>query len=351
MAQSNWLTETSNLHDVGARFERIVGEEPPALTDAPTVTNKLPLEKDVLPISIRNNPNFRSAVAQVQAARAQTEVRRSSNAPTFELRGSHTVEQNHAGTLGHYSDSVAQVVMSYNLFRGGSDQARIKQSEEQYDTVLAQRDKSCRDLRQTAAIAWNDQRKLREQLQYMEQHTLSTEKARDAYRQQFDIGQRSLLDVLDTENELFESRRTLAGAQFDLKLAEFRVLASTHRLLAALGLASAEDANVEVEGDEAINDAALACDTTMPRYMTLDTEAAMAGRQLTHPLPPLTPPPVKPAPPATVPAQCEFAANDWAAAWSARDLNKYLGYYSEQLPAAYTGRSTSLETATRAATQ
>jgi len=329
LAQANWLTETSNLHDVGARFERIVGEQPPVLIDTPNVTAKLPQEKDVLPVSVRNNPSFRSAVSQVQAARSQTEVRRASNSPTFELRGSQTLERNHAGTPGHYSDSIAQIVMSYNLFRGGTDQARIKQSEEQYGTALAQRDKSCRDLRQTAAIAWNDQRKLRDQLQYLEQHALSTEKARDAYRQQFDIGQRSLLDVLDTENELFESRRALVRAQYDLKLAEFRVLATTHQMLPTLGLASTDDAPPSAEGDENANDAAVGCDTNMPAYALMDTSAAMAGRQLTRPLPPLPPVrPVAPPPSAPVPVQCEFAANDWAAAWSARDLTKYLGYYS-----------------------
>jgi adhesin transport system outer membrane protein len=325
LAQTNWLTETSNLHDVGARFERVVGEQPPALSDTPNITGKLPQEADVLPVSVRNNPAFRSAVSQVQAARSQTEVRRANNAPTFELRGSQSVERNHTGIPGHYSDSIAEVVMSYNLFRGGSDQARIKQAEEQYDAVMAQRDKSCRDLRQTAAIAWNDQRKLRDQMQYLEQHAFSTEKARDAYRQQFDIGQRSLLDVLDTENELFESRRALVNAQYDLKAAEFRVLAATHQLLPSLGLASSDDAP-PAQGDEAADDANLACDTTMPRYAVLDTAAAMAGRQATRPAPSLAPSP--PPLSAPVPIQCEFAANDWAAAWSARDLNKYLGYYS-----------------------
>jgi len=327
LAQSNWLTETSNLHDVSARYERVVGETPPALVDTPNITGKLPPEKDVLPVSIRNNPGFRAAVSQVQSARAQTEVRRAANSPTFELRGSQTLERNHSGIPGHYSDSIAQVVMNYNLFRGGSDQARIKQSEELYSTALAQRDKTCRDLRQTASIAWNDQRKLRDQVLYQEQHALSTEKARDAYRQQFDIGQRSLLDVPATENELFEARRSVVRSQYDLKISEFRVLATAHKVLPALGLASSDDIPPEAQGDEAADDGTLTCDTTMPRYDTLNTTAAMAGRQPARPLPVPTAP-VAPPLNAPVPVQCEFAANDWAAAWSARDLNKYLGYYS-----------------------
>lgn len=157
---------------------------------------------------------------------------------------------------------------------------------------------------------------------------LSTEKARDAYRQQFDIGQRSLLDVLDTENELFDARSSLINAEFNLRLAEFRVLAATHRLLPALGLASATGERPdEPSGGRQESDNAANCNTVMPAVEPMDTVAAMAGRTPRNLPPP--PAPVAPAPsPATVPAQCEFAANDWAAAWSARDLNKYLGYYS-----------------------
>ncbi|MFT3736274.1 MAG: TolC family outer membrane protein [Rhodocyclaceae bacterium] len=333
LAQSNWLTESSNLHDVTARFQRIVGELPPVLAESPSVAPKLPAEKDVLPTAVKQNPTFLSAVSGVRSARSQTAVRRAANSPTFEARGSHSLERNHGGTPGHYSDTVAQVVMNYNLFRGGSDQARIRSAEEQFNTAIAIRDKTCRDLRQIAVIATNDLRKLREQIQYLEQHALSTEKARDAYRQQFDIGQRSLLDVLDTENELFEARRALERARYDLKLAEFRVLAATHTIMPTLGLAPGSNISpLEEQGDESELDGAANCDTSMTPPQTLDTAAAMAGRPpRTFTLQPdllAATPPRKPAADAPVPEHCQFAAQDWAAAWSAKDLDKYLGYYS-----------------------
>lgn len=332
LAQANWLTETSNLHDVGARFERVVGEPPPALGEAPVVTARIPAQRDYMPLAVQSNPGFWAAVSNVRAARSQIAVRKSAYYPTVEARAAHDIERNRAGVPGRYSDSVAQLVLNYNLYRGGSDKARIAQSEEQYDTSIALREKACRDLRQTAAIAWNDLRRLREQIQYLEQHALATEKARDAYRQQFDIGQRSLLDVLDTENELFEARRALVRAQYDLKLAEMRVLAAAHRILPTLGLAPDEDAPVDIQGDESANDSVVSCSTDLPRYEALDTAAAMAARTPRTPPPvPVPPPMLPPVPPpsnAPVPVQCEFAANDWASAWSSKNLDKYLSYYS-----------------------
>ena len=68
-------------------------------------------------------------------------------------------------------------------------------------------------------------------------NTLSIEKARDAYRQQFDIGQRSLLDLLNSENELYTARRAYANAEYDLGIAYARTQAAMNQLLAQLGIA------------------------------------------------------------------------------------------------------------------
>jgi len=335
LAQSNWLTDTSNLQDVSSRFERIVGEAPPELGVAPDLTKDIPEESAVLTEVLRANPGFMATVANLRAARAQTDVRRAANSPTFEFRASAGTERNRQGSEGLYNNGTAQIVMNYNLYRGGSDSARIRQANELYQTALQMREKSCRDIRQTTTIAWTNVRKLREQLRYLDQHLLATEKARDAYRQQFDIGQRSLLDLLDTENELFQARRAYSGAQYDLRLAEYQVLNAAHRLLPSLGLSPSVDNFPELDAADS-EDAIARCGTRMPSYEALDLGAAMASRpvyQQTLPQPaPLPASPITPAPAQTtvsVPDKCGFAVFDWAAAWSAKDIDKYLGFYSK----------------------
>lgn len=330
LAQSNWLTDTSNLHDVSTRFERIVGEAPPVLAVAPDLTKDIPEEPAILTEVLRANPGFMATIANLRAARAQTDVRRAANSPTLEFRASASTERNRQGSEGLYNGGTAQIVMNYNLYRGGSDSARIRQANELYQTALQMREKSCRDIRQTTTIAWTNVRKLREQLRYLDQHLLATEKARDAYRQQFDIGQRSLLDLLDTENELFQARRAYSGAQYDLRLAEYQVLNAAHRLLPSLGLSPSVASFPELDAAES-EDAVARCGTDMPSYTPLDLNEAMANHPVTQAKPVALPAnPVVPAPTLpSVPDKCSFAVFDWASAWSARDLNKYLGYYSQ----------------------
>ncbi|MGE8619294.1 MAG: TolC family protein, partial [Achromobacter spanius] len=81
----------------------------------------------------------------------------------------------------------------------------------------------------------------------------------------FQIGQRSLLDLLDTENELFESRRALTNGLYDLKLAQYRWLALSHTLLPALTLQPARNEMPEENGKLEVTDEVIKlCNSTVP---------------------------------------------------------------------------------------
>ena len=90
---------------------------------------------------------------------------------------------------------------------------------------------------------------------YLDQHQLATDKARQAFRNQFDIGQRTLLDLLNTENEYFESRRAFTNGERDLDIAYARVQAATGDLLEALDIKPVEPnvpREVEAKGDDVL---------------------------------------------------------------------------------------------------
>lgn len=277
LAEANWVTEASNLHDVSARYERLTGTLPPADMGAvPSLHDRLP--SDALTQALNQNPSFMAAISNIRASRALLDGQKSANYPTFELRAARSLNRNEDGVHGNYHRGVVQLVMNYNLYRGGSDMARTRAAGEGLNAAFDLRDKVCRDIRQETRIAQNDVKKLAEQIKYLDQHQLSTEKSRDAYRQQFDIGQRTLLDLLDTENELFEARRALVSAETDYQLAHVRVLTQTHQLLPALKLAPLPASQPDGIGGAEADDARIACGAEMAPAVVLDREAAMAAR-------------------------------------------------------------------------
>lgn len=348
LAESNWLTEASNLHDVSARFERLVGQQPPAqLAEMPKLLDKLPKDSDTLPLALKQNPSFLAAVSGLRSARASLDGQKSAHYPTLELLASQSRTRNQDGVSGNYNRGLVQLQLNYNLFRGGSDLARVRSASEQLSAAFDLRDKSCRDIRQETRIAHNDVRRLAEQIRYLNQHQLSTEKARDAYRKQFDIGQRTLLDLLDTENELFQAKRTLAGAELDHQLAQVRVLAQTNLLLPALKLRSVEAQSPDPDSAGAeVEDARIACGSDAAPMIALDRDAAMAARPprvaaesapAPAPVPaPVMPPaaPAKPQPSATVVESSDKPVNDllkgWAEAWAFKKYDAYLSFYASK---------------------
>jgi adhesin transport system outer membrane protein len=242
MAEANLLTETSNLHDTTARFQRIVGLMPTRDMPVPA-----PLLRDIpedasgaIRSAQQRNGALRASIENVRASNAALASRSGAYQPRFDLRLRREQGANLNGVTGNTDATVAEVVMSWNLFNGFSDRARERQFAEQLNVAKDLRDKTCRDIRQTLLIAYNDSRKLKEQLGYLDQNKVSVEKARNAYRQQFDIGQRTLLDLLDTENELFQAKRAVANAEQDLNIAYARTQAGLGTLLGALELSRIE---------------------------------------------------------------------------------------------------------------
>ena len=162
---------------------------------------------------------------------------------------------------------------------------------------------------------------------------LSTSKARQAYQQQFEIGQRSLLDLLDTENELYQARRALANAQYDQQLVGYRLQATNGTLLSALQLQplSIDDQNSPGGGTDADDDLML-CNNQLPNLPTLDRTADVPAL----PVELVAPVPVVAAEPAPVPkavpnacAQLPDVVQGWIASWNAKQTSNYLSYYAQ----------------------
>ena len=326
LAQSNMLTEASNLHDVSARYLRLVGELPPGDMISPALIKQgiPPSVEEALKLAYQGSPAFNAAIENVRAAQAESNGRQANFLPRVDLRARSNVAFNNNGISGQRDEQVIELVLNYNLFKGGSDQALARQFTERLKQSKDIRDKTCREIRQTLTIAYNDIQNLTRQLGFLDQHQLSIEKAREAYRKQFDIGQRTLLDLLDTENEYFQARRAYTNATYEHAIAHFRTLAGMGGLLSALqvgrdGLPTAKDLGqdrFEVDADSQCPAVAPFVPTSHIGQTPRKYEAA-----------PVTP--VTPTPMGAPSESLSQALSGWATAWSAKDLARYQGYYAK----------------------
>ena len=324
LAEINMLTETANLHDVSARYQRLVGRQPAdAIAPPGQLGSTFPGQaKMALDTLLRKNPALLAASENIEAAQYEVYGRRAAYSPKLDFRARTDHTRNYLGDAGQRDYNVAELVVSWNLFNGGSDIARDKQTVEKKNVAFDLREKACRDTRQTLLIAYNDVLRLKEQSVFTTRQVALLEKTRDAYRDQFNVGQRSLLDLLDTENELLAARRSSVNADSDLSLAYLRTQAGMGTLLEYLGLQRLDAATPE-SGDLADVDPRQLCpneavDIGLPDREALNAKAAALNVNRT----PVAPP--SPAPDATVQGQ----VSAWAVAWAARDYAAYSSFYA-----------------------
>lgn len=339
LADSNLTTEIANLHDVASRYLRVVGESPAPQLAAlgPGVLDRgVPASNaDAVARALAGNTAVSAAIENLRSVESQAAGRKSAFQPKVEARARAAGGNNLDGNIDQSRNASAEIVLNWNLYNGGSDQARVRQYADLINQAADQRDKACRDVRQTVAIAHNDIRKLQDQLAALDRNVLAIEKARDAYRQQFDIGQRSLLDLLNAENELYTAKRAYANAEGDLQLAYARTQAATNGLVSTLGLSRNDDGTAQLASNwQAADDAAQRCPATTVAVSSATKEELDArARRLVAPAtaeavptPAVTPQPVAPA--AAV-QTVEQRLRDWVATWMAKDVDKYMTFYAK----------------------
>jgi adhesin transport system outer membrane protein len=242
LARSNLMTEIANLQTMTARFQRLVGRFPAdELSPFDLPEQSVPSDLwEVLNTVYRNNPELFAAFEQIQSSSAAYEEVKSGRYPTLEL-GARTGMYKNNNSFDTRSDpddygdeSVIELRARYNIYSGGSNSAAERAANRRIGQAESMRDKVCVDLRQTATISHSDVLNLQIKLASLESHRDGASKVLDAYREQFDIGRRSLLDVLDSENEYFQAQRAYINGSYDLQLNRLRTLHSMGRLLETL---------------------------------------------------------------------------------------------------------------------
>jgi outer membrane protein, adhesin transport system len=295
LTEAKLTNETANLYDLMTRYLRVVGNVPaPGTRHTPRVADGLPAQaSEAVAIALRDSPAISPAVENLRAACAAASASASERAfqPRVEARLSSGTGHNYDGVADQQRDTQAEIGVNWNLYNGGGDVTRVHQGAKLLNRAADQRDQVCRDARQITSIAFSDIRRLGEQLPSLERNTLASEKTREAYRQQFDIGQRSLLDLLNSENELYTARRALLNAQIDLSIAQARLLAATQRLSKQLGLNVVLPPAPPAEADGAPDDRPARCPVEVAELLTTPrSELDARAMRLIQAAPPLVRP-------------------------------------------------------------
>ncbi|GGU82515.1 channel protein TolC [Pseudomonas laurentiana] len=236
-ARNNLITEQTNLADAQTNYLSVVGQMPDEISTPPAFIDMLPASLDeARQQMLENSPILRSAESDIAAAEKQYDAAKSSFYPRFDAELGRSADNNIDGVTGHNNDWQAMLRMSFNLYAGGSNKADLESKSYQANQALDIRNNALRQLNEELGLAWNAMNNANAQVPIAQQYVDYSSSVRTAYQKQFSLGERTLLDLLDSENELFTAQRRLADVKNSQQFTQYRIKATIGQLLKSQGV-------------------------------------------------------------------------------------------------------------------
>jgi len=237
LAQANFATAKNNYFDARSAFHRVLGRAPDETLIKPKFHYPLPKTlEEATNTALIDHPTMQSANADIIESKMQFKTANRPNYPRIDLEVQKTFDENTGGYKGKNENFQAMIQLRYNLYNGGKDSARLTQTARQYQQATEIRNNTRRQAIENLRYAWNAHKYITEQLEFNNQHIKLTFQPLSGYRKQFSLGRRSLLDLLNTENEYVNALRTLITNESDQLIAKYRILAATGHLMNALDI-------------------------------------------------------------------------------------------------------------------
>lgn len=234
-AQATLVETRSALEIAMAQYKRLTGKVPGELESPYLPENPYPSLETVLSNSQTQNPKVKALQSDVETAKAQIKLDQSAFHPQIYLEIGPTYNWQLQGSETYEWGTGVMLRASWNLFNGFYDYynvlgntARMRQAREQLNS---QSD----TLAQESAAAWSALISAQEQAKFFEVAVDNSTATRDAYLQQFNVGQRSLLDVLDSENELYSFSIQLVTSRLNEIAAQYKLKALGGELITSMG--------------------------------------------------------------------------------------------------------------------
>lgn len=241
LTQANVASAEANLREANIAYNRVVGVMPDNLVK-PDLVNAPENLDEALNVSLEKNPILRSALADIEAAKAQNRAAESLYKPRLHLEMGTNFNNDIDGVHYKNNDAYAMLRMRYNLFNGGADAAKIAETTIQVQEATEVFHRTQRQVEESLRLSWNAMVTAQDRLPKLKATAEAAERTRDGYAQQFNLGQRTLLDLLDSENELFIGRSNYLDAQYIDLFSRYRLMADMGSLLEGLGVDAREEA-------------------------------------------------------------------------------------------------------------
>lgn len=231
VARSQVISAEGQLISSIARFERVIGYKPEGLLSQPTVLPELPATLDeALERARLENPDMLAAMHIAKSSNYDVWTNKSTLLPRVDLVGAMDRREGGSGFSSRFDQDTYGLEVSIPLYQGGAEYSRVREAKslarqrkyQQMDTKLV--------VDQAVTSAWEQLETSIATIRTRDEQIQAAEVALNGVRQEQEYGARTVLDVLDAEQELFSARTNLVQAQRNRVVAAYNLLLTLGKL-------------------------------------------------------------------------------------------------------------------------
>ena len=238
-AVASRISAEGDLKVAYAVYQKVIGKMPDKIFEPEVPAAKLPQTlDDALEIALKSNPAVQSAEMQAKSAQNAIDVAQADYYPSVDIQASY--KNMKAGAHGSYNleyrtvdtgrareeDSSVMLVMDVPLYRAGNTASKVRESKYIAGQARININAVKRDVVRATTQAWENYQSTQASLASLEEQVKASALALEGVRYEEQAGTRTILDVLNAEQELLDARVSVVTAKKNLIDASYQLIAS-----------------------------------------------------------------------------------------------------------------------------
>lgn len=226
LAKSNYVVAKNNLDDALFNLERVLGRSVKVeeLQDGKFDGSIPSTLTDMKEYARAHNPSVLVSEYNIKAAKALKESSYKNYYPTIDAYARQSWANDAGGLEGKDDRRAFGLTLNYNLYRGGADESQIQKNLSKIHQESENKRETVRKLDEQGELSWSARNYLTEQLDHLKRYEATSAKTLELYQKEYDLGRRTLLDLLVAQNDHVAAQSQIVRAENDLLFAHYRIL-------------------------------------------------------------------------------------------------------------------------------
>jgi len=236
LAKSNYIVQENTLLDVTYNMQRVLGRYlDPQKMIKPNFLTPLPnsLEEATL-YAMENNPSLLVSKYNIKLSQAIYKEKRSPYYPQLDIEVSQSMNKNLSAAEGQENKFRAMAYLKYNFFNGFADSAALQKSVSQIHKEIQSKNNLRRLVIEGMNLSWAANEKQTAQIVHLRDYKEFALKTLKLYSKEYDLGRRSLLDLLSAQNDFIGSKSQIINTEYSILFAKYRILDSMGVLVSSI---------------------------------------------------------------------------------------------------------------------